>query len=272
VDHDNGNSAIFYSIQAGFLNSTKHLIKFNANVNLRNNKGETPVHYAVQRVLPTELDFLLEKGADIHALTDESVSPIQLAKPLAAAKLLKAAKDKIIADSNGSIKPEDITLLEAFPELKDVLSMEETITFATQLLSSSKDASKLLFKYRSELVDLEKTLEEFLKSERKNIPSRLRRDLTMSTLGPEKLQHYLNTFKNSTSIEFGKELWAGEPLSKPVVDPSLPRFSKLDLGPPNALTMDEAIELSTVGDFYVPFYEGYPLGIAPSLFRSVRLL
>ena len=36
-----GNSAIFYTIQMGSKLSTKHLLKHGANLNLTNNKGES---------------------------------------------------------------------------------------------------------------------------------------------------------------------------------------------------------------------------------------
>ena len=57
----------------------KVLVKAGADVNARDDKGDTPLHHALQRMAGQEARYLIKKGANIRAESAEGVTPLQLA-------------------------------------------------------------------------------------------------------------------------------------------------------------------------------------------------
>jgi hypothetical protein len=292
---DEGNSAIFYAIRANLIPSFKLLIEHGAKVNLRNKKGETPLHFAVAGFgVEVFILELLRLGGDIHAISDDNISVFQSASPLPAHQLLKQAKQGFVV-LNPSVTEATVTLTQAFPELLKVMNTEELIASATQMLSSVKEHVRLIPSDKDDLTDLETTLEgkqksllpatfklfrplfqtlrhfchpslqDFLRQERKNIPRTLKRNLTMSTMGPEKLRAYLDVWRTSTSLQFGAELWTKLPLRQPL--PPVPSaMSKVNIGPPASFIDPKVLtDTSLVSETQIICHEGYPLGKTSSL-------
>ena len=79
------------------------LLKFGANVNLRNEAGWTPLHKAAYNLNLQVLVVLLNRGADPHALTNNGKTPIQLANTPAswASKESQAQIIKLLSERTG---------------------------------------------------------------------------------------------------------------------------------------------------------------------------
>lgn len=60
----NGMAAIHFSCNAGYTNITKSLIKFGANVNIQDDRGNTPLMLALLKNHPENAILLLKNGAD----------------------------------------------------------------------------------------------------------------------------------------------------------------------------------------------------------------
>ena len=64
------------------IKAVKWLIKEFANVNAKNKKGETPLHYAVQHNDKDLISLLLEHGADRHIQDCDNKTPLNLAQKI----------------------------------------------------------------------------------------------------------------------------------------------------------------------------------------------
>jgi ankyrin repeat protein len=55
------------------------LLDAGADVTLRNNSGQTPLHLAAREGKKHDIELLIREGADIHASDDDGQTPLQLA-------------------------------------------------------------------------------------------------------------------------------------------------------------------------------------------------
>jgi uncharacterized protein len=85
----------------------KLLIENGADVNARETKGWTPLHFAVQSYLPDTVKLLIEKGTDVNATDFFSNTPLHKALSSSAGRgeiinlLLKAGANKNITNKSG---------------------------------------------------------------------------------------------------------------------------------------------------------------------------
>jgi len=56
------------------------LIRFEADVNLRDRLGMTALHYAVRSHHPSKVRLLLERGANIYQADDRNITPLRIAR------------------------------------------------------------------------------------------------------------------------------------------------------------------------------------------------
>jgi ankyrin repeat protein len=83
------------------------LVKNGADVNARELKGWTPLHFAAQSYLPDTVKLLIEKGADINAVDFYNNTPLHKALSFNAGRgeiivqLLKAGADRNIPNNSG---------------------------------------------------------------------------------------------------------------------------------------------------------------------------
>jgi ankyrin repeat protein len=68
------------------------LITAGANVNDRDNSGETPLHHAVRHVYDVRAKYLLSHGADVNAKDNNGHTPLHAARVFGSKKMVKLLK------------------------------------------------------------------------------------------------------------------------------------------------------------------------------------
>lgn len=68
-----------FSCLAGNVVFAESLIKNGADVNAKNEYGETPLHLAASNEYDNMVEFLIKNGADINAKTERGNTPLQYA-------------------------------------------------------------------------------------------------------------------------------------------------------------------------------------------------
>lgn len=78
----NGCSYLHVAVDNRMLNIVKELVNKKANINIKDKYGRTPLMIALSSYNGdrTIIDFLIEKGADVNAETENGVSCKQIAK------------------------------------------------------------------------------------------------------------------------------------------------------------------------------------------------
>jgi len=121
---------LFGAARAGQVEVAKRLLAKGADVNVRNEKGGSPLHAAACKGQPEMIEFLIAKGAKVNARANNGQTPLHKAanggdhkgnKPgsghLAAAKvLLKNGADRTAKDKSGK-SPLDLAGTEAMKVL-----------------------------------------------------------------------------------------------------------------------------------------------------------
>ena len=103
--NDNGETAVHYAAEYGNLEVIKELAKNGGNIRAKNNEGEEPIHYAAEEGEEAILDWLIESGVDKNARTETNETPLIYAaknKRMGAIKILvSAGADANIPDMYG---------------------------------------------------------------------------------------------------------------------------------------------------------------------------
>lgn len=73
---------LFDASQSGDLNRARALLQGEADVNGKNQLGETPIFGAVIGNSSEMVEFLIQRGADVNARTPEGVTPYHMAGEL----------------------------------------------------------------------------------------------------------------------------------------------------------------------------------------------
>lgn len=74
------DSALHWCIDRNHLELSRHLItKYGANINIQDNEGNTPLHYAVLCEERTLITMLIEHGADMNIKNNEDESALDSA-------------------------------------------------------------------------------------------------------------------------------------------------------------------------------------------------
>ncbi|XP_066951014.1 transient receptor potential cation channel subfamily A member 1 homolog isoform X3 [Macrobrachium rosenbergii] len=79
VKDNQGMTPLHYALMKSSEECCKLLLKKRANVHLKNNKSNTPLHLAAERGLAKCCILLLSKGADVNATNDEEKTSLHLA-------------------------------------------------------------------------------------------------------------------------------------------------------------------------------------------------
>ncbi|XP_044267748.1 uncharacterized protein LOC123013350 [Tribolium madens] len=102
-----------YFVSYNYQDCIKELISKNANPNLQNNNGATPLHYACKYRNAEIIELLIDGGADVNVQTDEKQTPLHIAIALGKMQvvdlLLKKGAVLDITDIYGN-KPIDYAL------------------------------------------------------------------------------------------------------------------------------------------------------------------
>jgi len=78
-DKETGNSILHYACQGNSIKLIKYLIKFNCDLNIKNNKNQTPLHFASMKGDLEICQFLVENGALLNIYDFKNYTPIHYA-------------------------------------------------------------------------------------------------------------------------------------------------------------------------------------------------
>ncbi len=98
---EKGNTPLYYAVKSNRLWLCEHLILKGADVNARNEGGNTALHAAMQTAREELASLLIEHGADLHATNDRGETPVVVAPAAILRGLrihrvpLKAAKSRL---------------------------------------------------------------------------------------------------------------------------------------------------------------------------------
>jgi truncated hemoglobin YjbI/ankyrin repeat protein len=91
-----GATALHYTAKAGFLKATNVLLEANANPNVENGDGETPIFYALKAGKRADIvaicNLLISKGANVKHKNKHHLTPLEIAE-----KLSRDDKNDILA-------------------------------------------------------------------------------------------------------------------------------------------------------------------------------
>lgn len=74
------NNVLFLTVARGYLEMVDSIILEGANVNSKNSRGQTPLHFATAYGHLEIVDYLAEKGADFFAEDNDGYIPLDYAK------------------------------------------------------------------------------------------------------------------------------------------------------------------------------------------------
>ena len=79
-DNSQSSNSLFYYLSLGDLDSLKQTIKQGADVNAKNDNGDTPLHCAVQKGNLDLVRCLVQNGANVNARNNQGKTPLDLTK------------------------------------------------------------------------------------------------------------------------------------------------------------------------------------------------
>lgn len=112
VDRD-GRSILFSVLQLNDINLVEHLIGRNANINMKDNNGFTPLHFSVMENNEEITRLLIENGAEIDAIDKWGNTPLWRSamnsdgKTSIAELLIKHGAD-VKKENFSGVSPEDL--------------------------------------------------------------------------------------------------------------------------------------------------------------------
>ncbi|NNM58500.1 MAG: ankyrin repeat domain-containing protein [Legionellales bacterium] len=101
LQNENGQSPLHFAIGYNKLDIAKYLIDKGANVNLQNILGDTPLCLAIVDEKPDIAKYLIEKGANINLQNNNGLTPLHLAIQF---ELLEIVECLIGKGANSNIK------------------------------------------------------------------------------------------------------------------------------------------------------------------------
>ena len=148
--------SLFDSIRQGDLKHTKSLIEEVTNINIKDNKGETPLHIAVDKGHLEIVKLLVEKGADINARVSyppdgkwEGGTALHYAieSDLEIAKfLIEKGADANIHDFEGQSPLDRALDLIGEEEAKSLFSANKNISLSFAIAEKNLEAGEALIK------------------------------------------------------------------------------------------------------------------------------
>ncbi|MEM4217275.1 MAG: ankyrin repeat domain-containing protein [Candidatus Methanomethylicaceae archaeon] len=125
VKNNDGCTPLHYACLGGDLNVVKSLIEHGADMNAVDHKGNTPLHYACEGNHIEVVRFLIEHGADVNAANHKCNTPLHYACKKGhldiAILLYKAGADIETKNSSGK-KPLSLMTKEKRSALKDIVT------------------------------------------------------------------------------------------------------------------------------------------------------
>lgn len=97
-----GNTPLHVAMQKGHLDIVLALIQAKANIEAKNNVGDTPLHIAMQKGHTAVVLALVKAGADLHALNNAGQSPIEVAFAHKNPDLIKQVFQEIYINAQGN--------------------------------------------------------------------------------------------------------------------------------------------------------------------------
>ena len=108
VKLDDGNSLLHYSVFHDLVDLVSYLIDKKAEINVKNNFGDTPLHYAMQNnnkevVLNRSqiIQLLLDNGADLKIKNNHNKTPYDMAEVCNTLKEARYKENVSIRKQNG---------------------------------------------------------------------------------------------------------------------------------------------------------------------------
>jgi ankyrin repeat protein len=80
IRDNKGNTALYVALYSQHVENSNILLDAGADINNKNNEGDTPLHYTVKDRSYTMVKFLLEKGANVNITNNKGQNPLDLAK------------------------------------------------------------------------------------------------------------------------------------------------------------------------------------------------
>jgi hypothetical protein len=76
---DKGETPLHWAVRMGYLEVARLLVANKADVNAKDKDGETPLHLAAEKGFKMTAEFLVAKGADVNVKDDKGRTPVQVA-------------------------------------------------------------------------------------------------------------------------------------------------------------------------------------------------
>ena len=86
-------SQLNVAISKGDLGKVQQLVEIGVDVNKKDERGTTPLMYAILFNQPQIVSYLIRKGADYRALDDNGVSVLEYAEQSKSEEIIKLVKD-----------------------------------------------------------------------------------------------------------------------------------------------------------------------------------
>jgi ankyrin repeat protein len=105
LDKD-GLAPIHLAAMADGVETLKSMVELEVNLNVRSNRNETALHFAISKQRLMNVEYLLHRGVNVNAINTDFETPLMVASRLnalsAAQLLLKQGADKTMQDKSGN--------------------------------------------------------------------------------------------------------------------------------------------------------------------------
>ena len=76
ANYQDGFRVLHLIADCGFTNILRIILRYKIDINIRDNRGYTPLHWAVTRERTDTIKLLISSGADVNAEDEDGISPI----------------------------------------------------------------------------------------------------------------------------------------------------------------------------------------------------